>query len=141
MAGIRRHNGGGIGGLAAFIIEHAGAVEYDLLTRTHLTLNDVPHVLDWWQLGCFVKYLPADSATKCECVPRADAAWEGSRRSPMLLADLYDMIQILDYHVLKGFGAKPRKPKPYPRPGVRGSTSSYGSEAIKIADFDEWWNG
>lgn len=121
-------------------MEHGGAVEYDLLTRTHLTLNDVPHVLDWWQLGAFLRYLPADSATKCVSSPDT-AGWEGSRRLPMMLADLYDIISVLDYHVLRGFGAKPRKPKPYPRPGAKSQAKGYGRDAIKISEFDEWWEG
>ena len=94
--------------------------------------------MDWAELGAFVKYLPLDSALKSEMNPDS-AYWEGSRRVPMLLADLYDGLNGLTYTVSRIGGVKPKKPKPYPRPGVKKS-NAYGREAIPIKDFEDWWD-
>lgn len=137
MAG-RRLDRGGISSLVNLIRNHGDALNYDLITRTPYTLRSVPLVMDWAELGAFVKYLPLDSALKSEMNPDS-AYWEGSRRVPMLLADIYDGINGLTYTVTRMGGAKPKKPKPYPRPGVKKS-NSYGKGAISIKDFDDWWD-
>lgn len=129
---------GGIASLTLIIREHGDALEYDLITRTPHTLRSVPGSLDWRELGAFVKYLPMDSALKSEMNPDS-AYWEGSRRVPMMLADLFDLLQFQNYLILKTNGAKPKKPKPYPRPGAKKNAKTYGRGAIPISDFSEWW--
>lgn len=109
------------------------------MTRTPFNLKCVPDSLDWWELGSFVKHLPLDSALKSELNPDS-AYWEGSRRVPMMLGDIADLLQHQNYLILKTHGGKPKKPKPYPRPGSKKKTKSYGRGAIPISDFADWWD-
>lgn len=132
---------GGIASLVELIQSHGSALEYDLLTRTHYSLRDLPCRLDWLQLGAFVKHLPLDSALKSEMEPEA-AYWEGARRVPMMLADIYDAVAWLQYSYVQAHAKqKIQKPKPYPRPGVKKAVKTYGRGAIRIKNFNDWWDG
>lgn len=104
---------------------------------------DVGRALPYASLLSFVNYLPADSAIRRAQEPGIE--WSDGRMVAPVLADLYDAITHLQYMYAmahKGKGAKPRKPKPYPRPWVKDKTTEhFGKGAIPVSEFEKWWKG
>ena len=83
-------------------------------------------------LVSFVRHLPPDSATWRESHPGDDSwPWMTVYKTNSILADLYDAFVAAN-------AKKGRKPKPYPRPNER--KRAIGSGAIRIRDFEKWWN-
>ena len=109
------------------------------MTRTRYLLRDIGGALPEGALLAFVRHLPPDSALKCEIDP--DNVWLSGIHSDMLLAAIADQLAGFEYAYLKANGAKPRKPKPIPRPGVSDGTQRIGREAIDIAQFNDWYYG
>lgn len=74
------------------------------------------------------------------------AHWEGSKRLPMLIAQLIDEIEAERYEFAVANTPKnkpkPKKPQPYPRPGVKSDTQTktYGHDAIPVKEFAAWWD-
>lgn len=137
---------GGIASLVRTIDEHGGALEYDLMTRAGATLDAVPALVPWTALRSFVAHLDSSSALVKETSPdRAD--WQGTARVPMILADIYDLLNVFRWQFETANTPKkkkkPRKPKPYQRPGVEPDEKGtrVGRDPIPIRDFDEWWEG
>lgn len=141
-----RHRAGGIASLAEIIDGHGGALDYDLITRAHLTLSDFPDRVGWDALYHFVRYLPADSALVSEMKPDI-AGWQNGTRMPIIVADLYDLVSMWRYEwecsVTPKNRRKPKKPKPYPRPGAdpHAGERHFGKDPIPVSDFDAWWKG
>lgn len=136
---------GGIAGAVGIIESHGGALEYDLMTRAGMTLDDIPSRLPWRALINFYTRLDAGSALYKELSPET-ADWQGTGRVPMLLADVIDSINMLRYENALANrprrGARPKKPKPYPRPGVKADEGTkIGRDPIPAKDFDAWWEG
>ena len=48
--------------LARAVLEHRGAIEYDLLTKTGHNVDDIGRVLPWDALDSFFKHLEPSSA-------------------------------------------------------------------------------
>lgn len=128
--------------------EHGGALEYDLMTRTRYTLDDLGGGLGTRQLLAFVTHLPPDSALSREL--RGDTAeersWQEAARLPMLVADIADTAHALVWEVAQAHSRRDlrdRVPEPIARPGVEpsGRTRHWGSEAIPANEFDDWWEG
>lgn len=127
---------------------HGGALEYDLMTRTRFTLSDLGGGLPARALLAFVSHLPPDSAT-CREV-RGDSEdevrWQEPSLVPMLLAEIADTAHYVSWEVAQANSKtdlRSRKPRPIERPGVvtDGDIRTYGSGAIPVSDFDDWWNG
>ena len=139
------NNAGGIAGAVAVIEEHGGAVEYDLMTRAGMTLDDIPARMPWRAFINFYTHLDAGSAYAAEVSPES-AGWQGTARVPALLADIFDAINMLRYETALANTPKrkqkPKKPKPYPRPGVKADEGTrIGRGAIPASKFEEWWGG
>lgn len=140
-----RRVAGGIAGLAREIAEHGGAIEYDLMVRAGMTLDDVPARLSWRALGAFVRHLDATSAYVREVEPEV-APWLGTERVQSMLADLIDMVAVLDWHLVSANTPRgrprPRKPKPYPRPWkAEEGGLKVGRDPIPVGEFRDWWEG
>ena len=103
---------GGIVGLAEFAEEHREALTYDLITRTHYQLEDVGGALSWGSLASFVKNLGTDSALARD-LDKA-TGWENTLRTNAILADIYDLLQVINANfVAYASGGKKRtKVKP-----------------------------
>lgn len=126
-------------GLARLIYEHGEALNYDLMTRTRYTLNDLGAALSEGAALSFVRYLPPDSALKREIAPDV-APWLTTEKTAALLAGIYDQLSWLQYTVSKAYGGKPKKPKPLPRPGAEDkSTRHIGKDPILVEEFDTWF--
>ena len=115
------------------------------MARAGMTLDDIPSRLPWRALINFCAHLDAGSALCKELSPET-ADWQGTGRVPMLLADVLDSINMLRYEFALANrprrGARPKKPKPYPRPGVKADEgTNIGRDPIPAKDFDAWWEG
>ena len=106
-----------------------------------MSLDDVPARISWRALGVFVRHLDVSSAYVREVEPEA-ASWLAPWALRPMLADLYDLVSSLNYNLVAANSKhRPRKPKPYPRPGKRENETVIGRDPIPIKDFDAWWNG
>lgn len=119
--------------------QHGGAVDYDLMTRTRYTLDDLGGELSERALLAFTRRLPAESETVAALSP--DGGWS---RTDMLLARLCEGIELLIWvECNKGRKRSNMSPRPprIPRPGVEPDRRRIGREPIPISDFDEWYGG
>lgn len=117
MARVLRVEAGGIRGLRELIRRHGRALEADLpatypgVRLKHLYTGE----LTWRELASLVEGLPPSS--------RLRTALNQGRPEPtpeaVLLADVFDMLQNVDWHVQASNVDKkanlPKVPKPYPR--------------------------
>ena len=124
------------------IQKHESALDYDLQTRTGHTLGDY---IDKGAAGMvalvhFVKHLTPDSALVQETGGLDAAEWASTFKTNAMLADVYDAIAWLNYSFIAANSKhKPKKPKPYPRPWLKGETQKFGKEPVKISEFWNWW--
>ena len=128
--------------------EHGGALEYDLMCKAHMTLDDLGGALSLRALRSFVSYLGPGSMLWRETHEDADewAPWlDGTMVAPMLVS-LLDAINASRWEyalscVTKGH-AKPRRPKPMQVPWRNDVPRErrIGKDPIPISDFDEWWD-
>lgn len=126
----RRH--GGTAAAAVIVRDHRTAIEYDLLTLTGYTLDDVGERLNWCSLYSFIKHLPPSSAFFREEYPE-EAEWANGWKNAAILADLWDLIAAI--HAKRG-----KEPK-YQRPGTKDeSTQRHGADPIPISQWEDWWN-
>lgn len=111
------------------------------MTRAGATLDDVPCRISWRALGNFIRNLDVRSAYVRELDPDL-CRWVAPESLRPMLADMYDLMAALNRNVVAANSKhRPRKPKPYPRPGKRDKGTVIGKDPIPIKDFDEWWNG
>lgn len=115
------------------------------MTRVGVSLYALPAAMSWADLIDFVSYLDASSALVSEVDPEL-AGWQGDEKVPMLLAHIADLLAGLSYgytvsHMKKG-ARKPTPPEPIPRPGVEQPKRQqhWGSGAIPMAEFKDWWD-
>lgn len=142
MADALRAQAGGIRSLRRLLREHGEAVDADLRAVYGARLRDLytrdadgrPR-MTWRELVGYVRALPTSSATR--------TALNGGRPEPtaetILLADCFDMLQNVDWHVQAANVTKrsdlPKRPKPYPRWWIRQAASRHSPErAARIAD-------
>ena len=126
---------------------HWGALDYDLMTRTGYTIADVGGALSWASLRNFVDNLGADSRLFRDMHPdRAKyVEWGEGNRAAWVLADIVDELRVIQYlfklaHAKRGH--RPKKPRPYPRPGVSDDLlgeKRIGRDPIPASKFDDWW--
>lgn len=109
------------------------------MTRTRYLLRDIGGALPEGALLSFVKHLPPDSALKREMDP--DNLWLSGIHNDMLLAAIHDELAAFMHIYLRSHGAKSKRPKPIPRPGVSDGMQHVGSDPIPIGDFDDWYYG
>lgn len=122
---------GGILGLARLIAQDGDALEYDLMSRCGLTLDDVPHRLSWRALASFVRN--ADTTTAI--FQRTHPEQSGWTRETYILADIYDAIMQGAAGVIRSNHAKVHNPKPYKRP----KPITHKRGAVSIEDFEAGW--
>ena len=138
-AGSERSDIGGIISLARFADEHREALEYDLLTRTRYQLDDVGGTLSWSALYSFIRHLTPDSALGRDL--EKYTGWETTVKTNTILADIYDLLQVINAN-LCGLGSKHptrKKIKPYPRPGKDDNNErKIGKGGLPIDKLREW---
>ena len=135
-----RPDAGGITGLAAFVLEHREAVEYDLLTRTGYQLSDVGGRLDWAALKSFVAHSPVDGALLRELHPDI-AAWATTAKTNAILADIYDLVALAFAYMRTPAGQSVKRPKPYPRPVKQNNENvhHFGKDGLPPDELRKWF--
>lgn len=123
--------------------EHDQALSYDLLTRTNYQLNDIGEALSWASLYAFIKNLDGKSALAKDLGHATD--WETTLKTNTILADIFDMLQVIhaDLVAWASKGKRKANNKPYPRPGKdeNKNTRKLGSGAMPINQLREWFRG
>lgn len=123
--------------LAKFIDEHGEALTYDLMTRTHYTIDDIGGALSWRSLYSFIKFLGTDSALARDL--DKSTGWETTIKTNAILADIYDLLQVINANLVKVGGGKTKKINPYPRPGGdEDKKRKIGKDAVPVTDLREW---
>ncbi|ALY08800.1 tail assembly chaperone [Arthrobacter phage Nancia] len=126
---------GGIEALLELLREHRGAIEFTLLSMGKkldwLGSDD----LDWRELWMIISHTQMGSAL-AESIHGEQSRW---KVTDYLLAMVADALHDANWQRGGGKGAQPERVK---RPGVKDkSTQSFGSEPIKISEFNDWWAG
>ena len=118
--------------------EHEEATEFDLQTQFGRGVDDIGTNLSWYTVQSFLTHLPLSSALARE-LNNESATWDSTLKTNFLLADLIDVLQAIDYHLVSMSGTKAHKPKPYPRPGKKESKQKYGKGAMKANELESWF--
>ena len=133
-----RRQTGGIISLASFLDEHGRAVNYDLMTRTRFTLDDLGGALSWGALFSFIKYSDGASAVARELGKAT--GWETTTQTNILLADIFDLLQAINANLCGlAQGKKPQKVKPYPRPGAENKKRHFGAKPLPPDELRAWF--
>lgn len=107
------------------------------MTRTIYTLEDVGGALSWASLSSFVKNLGSDSALARSL--EKSTGWEQTIKTNAILADIYDLLQVINANLCAMGGSKNKKIKPYPRPGRdEDNTRKIGKGALPVNELHEW---
>ena len=110
------------------------------MTRTHYQLEDVGGALSWSSLVSFIKHLGGDSALARDL--DKSTGWENTQKTNEILADIYDMLQVINANLVAfaSGGHKKTKIKPYPRPGREEDNNErkLGSGGLKLEELREW---
>lgn len=128
-------------GLAKQIQEHRGAIEYDLLTKTGHSINDIGRSLSWDALDSFLSNIGLDSALARELKPDT-AAWATTFKTNAILADIMDELAQINSNLVAIGSQKPaRKVKPYPRPWRQepADGKKIGSGGLPPAELRKWF--
>ena len=120
------------------MIEHYEAIEYDLITRTAYTLDDVGGRLSWSALSSFIKNLDTGS-----CLAKdldKTTGWENTLQANIILADIYDLLQVTNSLLITMAtqGKKKKRITPYPRPGKDRNTRKLGKGAMPLNALSKW---
>jgi hypothetical protein len=130
------------------VYEHGEALEYDLMTMAHMTLDDMGGALSLRALRSFVRRLGPGSELWRETHDESDdwLPWlDGTMVAPMLVSLLDSLnLQRWEYALsctTKG-RTKPRKPKPTSVPWRDDASRErhIGHDPIPISEFDQWWD-
>ena len=98
-------------------------------------MDDVGGALSWDTLGDFISKTEPNSALAFELDPER-ARWATTDATNSILADIYDVLEAI--HWTLSFMAshkKPKKPTPYPRPGMKKREKKHiGTASIPIGE-------
>lgn len=122
-------------GLVDLCEKHTDALNYDLFTKTGYTIDDIGDKIGWGAFYSFVKNLNESSALSRD-LNQEVYTWGTTLKTNVILADIFDMLSAIHY-TLASMGGKPKKPKPYPRPGQKDkSVEHFGKDGVK--DIRSW---
>lgn len=68
--------------------------------------------------------------------------WGSTEKTNVILADIFDILQSINYNLARMGGGHPSKPKPYPRP-KKDKDRKYGDKksSLPVAKMREWVKG
>lgn len=113
-------------------------MEKDLLVKTGHSLEDIGRALSWSALGAFLRHIDINSETARELDPDL-AAWGGTAKTNAILADIYDMLAMINSNLVAvGSGKRAKKPKGYPRPGDK-DKQKIGKNALPPDQLRAWF--
>ena len=123
--------------LAEFVEEHGEALNYDLITRTNYQMDDIGGALSWSSLHSFLINIGGDSALARDL--DKSTGWDQTIKTNAILADIYDLLQVIRAEIVALGGKKPRKIKPYPRPGAdEDKKRKLGKGAMPLTELRKW---
>lgn len=123
--------------LAKFCEEHDRALNYDLLTQTNFQLDDVGGSLSWGAFRSFIYGLRTDSALARDLGKAT--GWEDTLKTNQILADIYDLLQVINANICQMASGKHKNIKPYPRPGDKADDKKrIGKDAMPLSKLREW---
>ena len=65
--------------------------------------------------------------------------WESTLRTNMILADIFDMLQLINTNICAMGGGKRKQIKPYPRPGKdEDNKRHFGKGALPYDELKKW---
>lgn len=124
------------------IQKHESALDYDLQTRTGRTLGEY---LDLGPAGRvalvhYLRHASPDTALAQEAGGMDAAEWSSVLKTNAILADLFDKLNEYEHNYIAANSRhKPKRPKPYPRPWVKGEAQKFGKDPVPIKEFWGWW--
>ena len=127
--------------------EHGGALDYDLMTMTCYTMDDVGGRLPVGSLAHFVQNLPPESATMRSLHPddAERVAWMRGAATAQLVACLIDEVRGLQWMYASAHSrGSVRRPRQFRTPWDDGEDTGVvrmGSNPIPISEFDKWFDG
>lgn len=135
MVGSVGYHAGGIRSLAQLVTEHGGAVRYELL-RVGRHLEDLGTTrLSWLDIQAVVQHAPPGNAIARAVAPDAS----GWGISDYLLAAIANLLATANWQRQQDDRAP--RPKPILPPGIDDpATEGYGSDAIPLDQFNDWWD-
>lgn len=99
---------------------------------------DIGSTLSWYTVKAILEHLGLDSALARD-LHEEYTLWNSTLKTNFLLADIADLLQAIDYHLVSMTGAKVKKPKPYPRPSKDTDNKKHiGKGAMKVDELKKW---
>lgn len=114
-------------------------MEYDLLTETGHSIEDVGDSLSWESLHSFIVKSKSTSALARDINPEV-AEWSTVKQTNIILADIYDLLAVMNSNIVALANRKPaKKPKRYKRPGMNDDDKKViGKDALPVEELHEW---
>lgn len=107
-----------------------------MFTKTGCTVDDIGEKIGWDAFYSFVTNLDTNSALSRD-LNQEVYTWGTTLKTNIILADIFDILSAINYNVANFGGGKPKKPKPYPRPGQKDkNVKHYGKDGVK--DIRAW---
>ena len=124
--------------LAQFAETHREALNYDLLTRTGYEVEDIGGALSWGAFESFIKNVGPESALGREL--GVYTGWDTQTKTNAILADIYDLLQLINRNIVAANSKKKitEKINPYPRPGQKDDARKVGKGALPKEDLRAW---
>lgn len=108
------------------------------MTRTNYQIDDVGGSLSWRAFGSFISNLRSDSALARDL--GKSTGWEDTIQTNIMLADIYDLLQVINANLVTLAKGKHKQIKPYPRPGHKDeNTKKIGKGAMPLSKLREWF--
>ena len=105
-------------------------------------LKDLGHSLSWNALRSFILNISPESALAREVNPDS-YIWSSRAKTNAILADIYDVLSTINSNLCAyGSHRRPKKPKPYPRPGNKDNgkeVTHIGKGALPPDELREWF--
>ena len=103
-------------------------------------MDDVGGELSWFALSSFIQNLDTNSALAREL--NKSTGWEATLQTNAMLADIYDLLQVINANLVSVGGGKPKRVKPYPRPFRKDeNTKKIGKDPLPFDKLKEWIKG
>lgn len=125
--------------LAKFVDEHREALNYDLITQTTYQVKDIGGGLSWDALDSFIKNIGPGSALGRDLGYNFEG-WDTTTKTNSILADIYDLLQMINRNIVASKSKKriSEKITPYPRPGQEKKERRLGKGGLPKADLLAW---
>ena len=114
-------------------------MNYDLITQTHYQVEDVGGVLSWDALDSFIKNIGPGSALARDLGYNLEG-WDTRVKTNSILADIYDILQLINRNLVASNSKKriTQKITPYPRPGRENKERRLGKGALPKNELKAW---